>query len=301
MTQAHAPGPTRDPSTYIGGSKISALMGISPFNDAFDVYRQIVLKEEFHTTAKMELGNLLERHVLELVAEDSGLTFDYPGTLTVPGYEHLAATPDAVEYTSTVQMKTMNPVFYLSSEWGPDGSGYVPDHVYYQANWEAGVFHDYYGTRPAFARVIPYCGTAWRMHVCEYDESLYELCKETADRFWQDHVIPKKPPLSLNRETPPEWVEEEGYASMVERYLELRAGEKEITEEKRDIAAALRQAASDSNITTSAGTVRVLEAKGRVNWNALAHDMMANGLLTKNTLEAYRGAPGDRIEVREAK
>jgi len=297
--KAHNPGPTRDYSTYIGGSSIAALMGVNPFADAWDVYRQTALGEKFQSNVKMELGNLLERHVLELVAEDSGLTFEYPGTLTVPGKDFLAATPDAVEYTSTVQMKTLNPVNYLSDAWGPDGSGYVPTHTYYQANWEAGVFRDYYGRAPSYARVIPYCGTVWRMHICEFDEALYELCKEEAERFWVNHVIPKKPPLRLERDEVPEWVKDEGYAPLVERYLELRDEEKAIHDEKRDIAAALRRAAEKCGIETSAGTVRVLEAKGRVNWKALAKDLMTAGFLTKNTLETYRGAPTTRIEVRD--
>lgn len=295
------PGPTRDHSTYIGGSKIAALMGVNPFADSYDIYRELVHREQKEPTAKMELGNALERYVLELVAADSGLTFEYPGTLTVPGKEFLAATPDAVEYTSTVQMKTLNPLFYLSDAWGPDGSGYVPDHVFYQANWEAGVFRDCYGREPSFARVIPYCGTAWRMHICEFDASLYELCKEEAERFWVDHVVAKRPPLKQDRPPPPEWVTEEGYAALVERYLELRAEESAIAEEKKDIAAALRRAASRSNIETSVGTVRVLESKGRVNWNALSHDLMKAGFLTKRTLETYRGPMGHRIEVRERK
>lgn len=293
------PGPTRDYSTYIGGSKIAALMGVNPFADAYDVYQQLVEGREFHQNVKMELGNLLERHVLDLVAKDSGLTFEYPGTLTVPGMPHLAATPDATEYEATVQMKTLNPVNYLSDNWGPDGSGYVPEHVFYQANWEAGVFMELTGREPQFSRVIPYCGTVWRMHICEFDRDLYELCRAEADRFWHDHVLTKTPVPKPDLEQPPEWVYENGYVHLVQRYMELRAEEKAINEEKRDVAAALRQAASTVNIETDAGTVRVLPSKGRINWKALSHDLRASGVLSNNMLETYRGPPGDRIQVRE--
>ena len=301
MTDAHNPGPTRDYSTYIGGSKIAALMGVNPFSDAVDVYEQIVEKREFYQTAKMEIGNIVEREVLNAIANDSGLSFEYPGTLTHPKYNFLAATPDATEYTSTTQMKTLNPVNYLSDAWGPDGSGYVPEHVFYQANWEAGIFRDVYGRDPSFSRVVPYCGTTWRMHICEFDLDLYELCKTEAIHFWNTHVLTKTKPSHYVREAPPTWVDEPAYSPLVERYLELRAEEKAINEEKKDIASALRRASDATGIRTHAGTVRTLEAKGRVNWTALAHDLQVAGVLSKNMIETYRGPGGKRIEVREVR
>ena len=295
------PGPTRPYHEYIGGSKIAALMGVNPFSDGVDVYEQIVEKREFYQTAKMEIGNIVEREVLSAIANDSGLTFEYPGTLTHPKYDFLAATPDATEYTSTTQMKTLNPVDYLSDAWGPDGSGYVPEHVFYQANWEAGIFRDVYGRDPSFSRVIPYCGTTWRMHICEFDLDLYELCKTEAIRFWGLHIIPKEKPFHRMRGLPPEWVDVDWLSPSVERYLELREQEKEINEEKKALSAELRHAADKTGIRTSAGTVRCLEAKGRVNWTALAHDLQVAGVLSKNMIETYRGPGGKRIEVREVR
>jgi hypothetical protein len=276
-------------------------MGVNPWSDAVDVYEQIVEKREFYQTAKMELGNLLEREVLDTIAKDSGLTFEYPGTLTHPVYDYLAATPDATEYTSTTQMKTLNPVDYLSDAWGPDGSGYVPEHTFYQANWEAGIFKDVYDRDPSFSRVIPYCGTSWRMHICEFDLDLYELCKAEAIHFWGKHIIAKVKPEHPEREAPPEWFDENAYAPLVTRYLELRADEKIIHEEKKEIAAALRRASDKTGIRTEAGTVRTLDAKGRINWTALAHDLQTAGVLSQNMLETYRGPGGKRIQVREAK
>jgi hypothetical protein len=297
----HNPGPTRPYHEYIGGSKIAALMGVNPFSDAVDVYEQIVEKREFFQTAKMELGTLLEREVLDTIAKDSGLTFEYPGTLTHPRIEYLAATPDATEYTSTTQMKTLNPVDYLSDAWGPDGSGYVPEHVFYQANFEAGIFRDLYDREPAFARVIPYCGTSWRMHICEFDLDLYELCKAEAISFWGKHIIPKVKPHHPMGSLPPEWFDANEYAPLVQQYLDLRATEKIIHEEKKEIAAALRRASDKTGLRTDAGTVRTLDAKGRVNWTALAHDLQTAGVLSKNMIETYRGPEGKRIQVREAK
>jgi hypothetical protein len=298
---ANQPGPTRPYHEYIGGSKIASIMGVNPWADRVDVYEQIVEKREFFQTAKMEIGNIVEREVLEAISKDSGLTFEYPGTLTHPRIDFIAATPDAVEYTATTQMKTLNPVNYLSDAWGPDGSGYVPEHTFYQANWEAGVFMDVYDRMPSFSRVVPYCGTSWRMHICEFDLDLYELCKAEAVKFWTDHIVPKVKPERQVREAEPEWFDEPAYSPLVQRYLELRDEEKGIHEEKRDVAAALRRAADKSNLKTDAGTVRVLEAKGRINWKALAHDLQTAGVLSKNMMETYRGEPGHRIEVRENK
>ena len=109
-----------------------------------------------------------------------------------------------------------------------------------------------------------------------------------------------KPPVRL-REAPPQWVDEPAYSPLVERYLELREEGKAIHEEQKDIAAALRRAADQTGIRTDSGTVRCLEAKGRVNWNALAKDLRTAGVLSKNMIETYRGTPGRRIEVRESK
>jgi hypothetical protein len=195
----------------------------------------------------------------------------------------------------------MNPVNYLSDAWGPDGSGYVPEHVFYQANWEAGIFKDVYGRDPTFSRVIPYCGTSWRMHICEFDLSLYELCKVEAINFWTAHVVTKVKPDHRKREPLPQWFEADEFAPLVQQYLDLRETEKVIHEEKKDIAAALRHAAEKTGIKTEAGTVRCLEAKGRINWNALAKDLTTAGVLSKNMLETYRGVASKRIEVRAAK
>ena len=293
------PGPTRPYHEYIGGSKIAALMGVSPWADSLDVYNQIVNKERIEPNYKMKWGIWSERAILERVVEDTGLTFEYPGTLTVPGMDHIAATPDAVEYTATVQLKTMGPTQYQSTEWGPDGSSYIPEHVYYQGNFEAGVFRDVYDREPTGFRIIAWC-MEWRTHNCEFDEDLYELCKQTADDFWKSHVIPKIPPVRVKPELP-EWFEDDAYSPLVQRYLELRDEEKAIHEEKRDVAADLRRAADKVNLKTEAGTVRVLESKGRVNFNALVKDLKQAGVLSRSMLETYRGEPGHRIEVREAK
>jgi hypothetical protein len=122
-----------------------------------------------------------------------------------------------------------------------------------------------------------------------------------AIKFWTEHVVMKDKPHHPMGSLPPEWVEIEWMSRSVERYLELGEQAKAIKAEREDISAELRHASDKTGVMTSAGTVRTIDAKGRVNWTALAHDLQVAGVLSKNMIETYRGPGGKRIQVRENK
>jgi putative phage-type endonuclease len=81
---------------FVGASEVAAVAGEDPYRKPLDVWLSKKGMLEQTTNDAMELGNVIERPVLEWYAEKRGLTLTYPSTQIHPAYPFLGATPDAI-------------------------------------------------------------------------------------------------------------------------------------------------------------------------------------------------------------
>lgn len=184
--------------TGITAGDVRALVGEDPYSrTAHDVFiAKTLVDAPFEESEAMSLGNELEPMVIRRLAAKRGLHVvrREPDRMTVVHPEHPThiATPDAwlapsafhpAEAIAEVKVVGM----HNAHEWGePEGD--APDWVIIQATWQAHV------TSMPLVHVGALIGTEVRPFVVRPDPDLEEALIEAADRFWTDHVLPRKPP-----------------------------------------------------------------------------------------------------------
>ena len=184
-------GPTVPHDTYIGGSDISAIAGMNPYTTALDVWAEktgtLPPKEETECT---EMGDYLERPLMELYARRRAVEISYPGTLLDPCENYLGATPDGIANSAFgVQCKLVG--FQQRWRWShPDeGEEGIPPEVYLQVHWEARAIERHYSWLPERAEVVAGIGTELPIYVVTIDSELVSSLETLARRFWIEHVV----------------------------------------------------------------------------------------------------------------
>ena len=183
-------GPTVPHHTYIGGSDISAIAGMNPYSSGLDVWaektRAIPPQEGTEVT---EMGDHLERPLMELYARRRGVELSYPGTLIDPYENYLGATPDGIANSAFgVQCKLVG--YESRRRWDhPDmGEDAIPPEVYVQVQWESRAIEKHYGWMPERAEVVAGIGTELPIYVVIIDPELVASLETLARRFWREHV-----------------------------------------------------------------------------------------------------------------
>ena len=182
----------------IGGSDASAVLGISPFRTARDLYfdkLNIVTADDGGNWVAMEMGNLLEDLVARIFAKKTGLRIfqrkvmyqhpRYPWMLA--DLDYLVEQPDGT--LAILEIKTTN--YNARDKWEYNGEEIVP--AYYEAqgrhymavvNLNRVYFCCLYGNSED--EVIIRCID----RDMAYEQELIAL----EDYFWHDNVLAKNPP-----------------------------------------------------------------------------------------------------------
>ncbi len=196
-------GPTVDHDTYLGGSDMAAVLGVSLYDTPLAVWAQKTgriategrLDEE--SQLKADLGNHLERPVLELFRRRVGATvIEYPGTLIHPEFSFLGATPDGIrDGKRGVQCKVVG--MRQWSRWGDveDGPEGVPNEVVIQVHWEAWAIRAHLGHKFEVADVPALLGTDLKNYEVPIDWEMCEMMETSALQFWRDNVEADVMPL----------------------------------------------------------------------------------------------------------
>lgn len=245
----------------IGGSDASAVLGISPFRTARDLYYDkldvMTADDEGNWVAK-EMGNLLEDLVARIFAKKTGLRIfqrkvmyqhpHYPWMLA--DLDYLVEQPDGT--LAILELKTTN--YNAKDKWVYNGEEIVP--VYYEAQGR------HYMAVVNLNRVYYCCLYGnneeeviirWIDRDMAYEQELVAL----EDYFWHDYVLAKNPPPytedgdlileSLRRslgpadkDAPPILITPPQFAR-VARYLELQGEKNQLSAEVRRLEAEMRR------------------------------------------------------------
>lgn len=182
----------------LGGSDAAAVLGISPFRTARDLYFDklgVVTADDQENWVALEMGNLLEPLVARIFAKKTGLKisqrkcmFQHPEhPWMLADLDYLVELPDGS--IAILEIKTTN--YNAKDKWWYNGEEIVP--VYYEAqgrhymavmNIDRVYFCCLYGNNEEEVII---------RHI-DRDQSYEEELIALEDSFWHDNVLAQEPP-----------------------------------------------------------------------------------------------------------
>ena len=182
--------------TGIGGSDIAAVLGISPYKSAYEVYEEKVngLTQDLSTNEKIVWGNLLEEPIAKRYEQLTGVQTYCTGMSRHSKYPFLIAHPDRVMFGGKgLEIKAVGE--NAKHIWGESGSQVIPEYYYLQAAHYMLVL-DY----KAWDVAALIGGQELRIYNFERDKEIDELIIQGAFDFWTNHVEKNiSPPADCSR------------------------------------------------------------------------------------------------------
>ena len=185
---------THDRSKFFSSTDIPALLGISRYRTAVDLWLDKVdPKPPPAETPPMRRGKRLEPYVLEMIREEHGIDpLARNRRYTDPGVPYFTAEVDAeaADADGVIYNLELKSAFFGFSNWGASGSDDVPLAYAAQVQWALGV------TGRHRALLFALVGDDLRRYDVAYDEEIVVAMRTRAREFWERYVIPKvRPPL----------------------------------------------------------------------------------------------------------
>lgn len=197
---------TLDRTTYLGGSDISAILGLSPFATPLDVYlRKIgeVADEIPADKARIfKRGKRLEPIAIDMLIEEHGINVvkrgseEAPNRYVDPDYPFMAAEIDFewADDGSVVHNGEIKSVHSLTAwKWGDVDTEDIPIHYAGQVQWGLGI------TRRSKCIVGALVGAD---NLLKYDIAAdpptIEKMRAKAIDFWHNNVLARVPPKPIN-------------------------------------------------------------------------------------------------------
>lgn len=182
-----------DRATYLGGSDVAAILGISPWRTPLDVYLDKIEGSKPITDPGklkiLERGKRLEPYVLDMLCEEKGIELIGRNNRYTHGeHSFLAAEIDAETSDGrNVEAKTTAD-FYSRAQWGDEHTDEIP--VYYTAQCMHGMM-----VKPAPSTLLPVMLGIddFRVYEVHRDDELIENIRAKEVEFW-DRIQRRDPP-----------------------------------------------------------------------------------------------------------
>lgn len=288
----------------IGGTDISAIVGESRWGGPHAVYRRIVEGYQQPQNPAMRRGQILEPAIRTMFVEATGaqLVDPHPGIVQSEKYDFMTASLDdmatvdgvrrVVEYKSASSRK--------ADEWGAADDDVPPEYLL-QCAWYLCATD----LQEADLAVL-IGGDDFRVYRIKRDLELEGRLVAAAEKFWRDHVLPKRPPPADATSAYGEFLKERYPTSskplllsnpMAEQYAaELRAAKAlaaAATEREKAAENALKALIGEAEgIAGSDWKITWKSTKGRTStdWDAVAAEAkVPRSLIEKHTkLTPYR-------------
>lgn len=184
---------TPDRTKFMGGSDIAAVLGISPYKTAVDLWidKTTPPREDGRNARAKSRGTRLEPYILDMIRDEHGLQIVANNKRYIdPAVPYFAAEIDAETVDENVEIKTVHP--FKSKEWGELETDQLPLHYVAQVQWGLGI------RQKDRCRVFALIGDDLRAYVVERDDETIEAMREKAAEFWTRYVLAKlRPPLDF--------------------------------------------------------------------------------------------------------
>jgi putative phage-type endonuclease len=198
---------THNRSSFLGGSDISAVLGVSKYRSAMDVWLEKTGKKVDRTDSfALRFGSFAESFIAdEYALLTSEKVVGHPHGLVHPKYSFcvghidrfvlkqsdlpLFVSDGTLNVKKLLECKTAN--HFSQSDWGEAGSDAIPLPYLCQCLWYLGITSLY-----EIDVAVLFSGSALRVYTITRDIELERLMFEKAAFFWTEHVqkdIPPKP------------------------------------------------------------------------------------------------------------
>ena len=180
-----------DRSTYLGGSDIAAILGLSPWSTPLDVYLDKVDGPRPIDDAKAKIfrrGARMESYILDLLTEEHGIQIVNRGQrYRDKNHAFIAAEIDA-EAASGENIEAKSANQFAAKNWGAEFTDEIP--VYYTAQAMHGMM-----VREAPATIFPVLigSDDFRVYRVERDDETIAAIRDKEVEFW-DRVQRRDPP-----------------------------------------------------------------------------------------------------------
>ena len=283
----------------LGATDIPAVMGISPFNDAWGVWAsKLKLIGPKEQTPAMYWGSKLEPVIAQAFAEKMGVPVEWWNRrLYSQERPWQSATPDAFvldplsvedghpERCAVLEVKTAGLQYAGDWDRDTDSEDGIPEHYYAQLIWQMSV------TRlPKAWIAVLIGGQDFRVYSVPFDREAEEVLLEAGDDFWRHHVLAGvEPPLS-GSESARQYLRSR-YPRHTEKIRLATAEEIEVLDRYAELRALLKQGAErrktlENQITAAIGDAEGLKWDGGkftwkrtkdshpINWEGLAKSQL---------------------------
>lgn len=176
---------------FIGGSDISAILGISPWRTAVDLWLDKTQPRADESTIVKRRGNRLEPYIVDMIVQEHGLQIVARNQRYVDAeVPYFAAEIDAETADANIEIKTVHP--FKARDWGMQETDELPLHYVAQAQWGLSV----HGRR--MCHVFALIGDDLRHYEVARDDETINAMRTQAQEFWERYVLPNlRPPLDF--------------------------------------------------------------------------------------------------------
>ena len=270
----------------IGGSEMAAILGVSPWETAVDVWaRKKGLTSEQPDNLRFKIGRKFEGPIAELYAEQEGVKL-----LKVDGlYRHpgapIVGTPDRLiaGQERGLEVKTADPA--VAHTWGEPGSDQIP--LYYTT--QVACYMALLGYNDWDVAVL--FGTSdFRVYRLHRDLELENMILERAKEFWQTYIVgDKEPPPDSSRSygeylvkkyprnVMPMLVADTLQTGYIERLIDVRGRLKAMQEDETLLENMVKAEIGDNDgILSDAGKITWKASKDteKVDWEGIAKELI---------------------------
>lgn len=186
-----------DRTKYIGGSDVAAILGISPWKSAIDLWMDKIkppVENNDNAQAKKR-GKRLEPYIIDMIKEEHGIEIVETNKRYIDSdYQFMAAEIDFEYFDDETgqiengEIKTVHP--FKAKEWGDTDTDLLPIHYVAQVQHGLGV------KKRNRCKVFALIGDELRPYVVDRDDETIEAMRTRCFEFWHNYVLPKvQPPI----------------------------------------------------------------------------------------------------------
>lgn len=189
---------TPEDKRKVGPSDVAALLGLSPYATPLSVYARVVGEAvEDKPTPAMLRGTVLEGPVLDMYAIREKVELQRAVSLRDASRPWFRVSMDALALAPqhgarVVEAKTAG--MEQAPQWGEDGTDWVPQGYLLQVQLYLHVGLRLGAVEEDTAHLAALVAGDLRVYPIRYSPRIGQAAMEALERFWRDHVEPRRPP-----------------------------------------------------------------------------------------------------------
>lgn len=196
---------TQEQLKLIGGSDMSTLLGVNPWNTPFQLWLRLTGQlPEQEEKPHMRRGKFLEKGLADWYSEETGYQVKEQPTMRV--HDWLRASVDRIAYKENEQgLLEIKTAKEKGSVWGESGTDEIPLHYYTQVQTYLYAFQE---LQFAHIATLFMWSDDFSIYKVAPDKTFQENMIETAKAWWDKHIVACEPPPVDGSDGAKAWITE---------------------------------------------------------------------------------------------